>query len=604
MVKLCLVGEPAVVVEDERFGISPRASFELLALIVARYPASISRTDCTDLLFKHIEEVASPAAARQQFRIALSKLRRTLAETNLDEQFLLEGEDLRLTTPWEIDARQPVLATSLQELKLHFQPVAPHWDAQRWLSLREEYADRLARRLLELFDGQRARMRPKSASVREFRELGTLGSDLFPLEPGFARLMISLAEVEGNPDRAATLHAEFASRWTSQFPTAQVPVSLEPAAASRSSSPRKLAVGLVASLSSIMLVGAMYARGRSTPDQTPLSIEQLATERLEIDRRNYTLRKYRRPSADPPILLSAGDRTDGKGLLLLTSAAKEWVTDLDGKPVRSVEPWQYDFGQVRIRPLGGVNEGWALATNPNVKFAPTPDYSRVNMPTHVSGGLFFAYRVCTHSYGCHYDCIYLRDGRFVPFEVDGVKPQTVMFMFADKNHAYGMYSLGRKDGWRYHPFITDRTTLATRIGGEPFAFGRFSDGTWVCSPRVTRVVRGDYVLQETKEVVLVRPDGVRTTLRRNAKWANVVGDIVAVGIDEPTSNNFYTHVEFYDRFGNPIPRLNTIGSRVTHMLADPERRHLAFIPFENATDTRGGYLLSAEGIATPVTSDP
>lgn len=603
MVKLCLVGDPAVVSEGERMVITPRASFELLALIVLRYPASISRAECTELLFKHIEEVSSPAAARQQFRIALSKLRRALAEARLDEQFLLEGEDLRSTTPWEIDVRQPILATSLQELKLHFQPVAPHWDADRWLSLREEYADLLARRLQELFDIHRRRLGTHLDLAQEFRELASLGSDLFPLEPGFARVLIALAELEGNPDRAALLHAEFATRWTNQYPTASVPVSLEPPEALRRRSPRRTALGLVAALSGIMLVGAMYARGRPTPDQMPLSIEQLATERLEIAGRSYTLRKYRRPPADPPILLSAGDRIYGKELLVLSSAEKVWFTALDGKPVRRVEPWQYDFGQVRIRPLGGTNGGWALATNPSVKFAPTPDYPRANMPIHLSDGLFFAYRVCAHSFGCHFECVYLRDGKLVPFEVEGVKPQTVMFMFADKNHAYGMYSLGKKDGWRYHPFITDRTTLETKSGGESFAFGRFSDGTWVCCPRVTLVVRGDFVLRETNEVVLVRPDGTRSELHRNAKWAHVVGDIVAVGIDEPATNNNYSHVEFFDRLGNPIPRLNAVGSRATHMYADPERRHLAFIPFENITDARGGYVLSVEGSPLP-RSDP
>ena len=596
MVKLCLVGEPCIAVAGERLEISPRASLELLALIVLRYPAPISRTECTDLLFAHIEELSGPAAARQQFRIVLSKLRRALAGANLEDQVLLDGEDLRLTTSWEVDIHQPVHATSLQELRTCFQPVAAHWDHDRWLSLRTEYADRLAQRLLELFELQRKRLRPHSDLARQFHDLATLGGELFPLEPGFVRVLVSLAELEGNSDRAALLRAEFASRWTSQFPSQPVPASLERSATANPTGvrSRRAVFGSVVAMTTVMLLAALYARGRTPSTALDLQIEQLPTAKMEIDGRSYTLRKYRLPYADPPIHMEARSRTDGKALLVLYNRDRQLTTPFDGAPVRVPKPWTHDFGGVRFRMLGSESEGWTLESNPLIQLLPTPDYPRVTMPFPLGGNLFFTQRICGHSFGCHYECFYVRDGKLTPLLIDGVKPQTVNVHFADKTHVYGIYSLGKDDGWRYRQFITDRETLASRNGGEPFAVGRLSDGTWVCSPKVIQVVRGDYVLKDTKETVLVRPDGSHHVLHRNAKWTQVVGDIVVVGVDEPASNNFYTHTEFYDRCGHPIPQLNALSAKTVSLASDPERRHMAFIPFNRDLSVREAYVLSSE----------
>ncbi len=596
MVELCLVGEPCIAVEGERREISPRASLELLALIALRYPAPISRTECTDLLFAHIEELSGPAAARQQFRIVLSKLRRALSSANLESQVLLDGEDLRLTTPWKIDIHQPVQATSLQELRTCFQPVAPHWDHDRWLSLRTEYADRLAQRLLELFEIQRKRVRPHSDLAKQFHDLATLGGELFPLEPGFVRVLVTLAEIEGNSDRAALLRAEFASRWTSQFPSQPVPASLERSATAHPTGvrSRRAVFGGVVAMTTLMLFAALYARGRTSSTELTLQIEQLPTARLEIEGRRYTLRKYRLPFSEPPFHIEARSRTDGQGFLLLYNQERQLTTPLDGAPVRVPKPWTYDFGGVRFRKLTSMTDAWSLVENPQVRLVATPDYPRVSMPFPLGGNLFFTQRICGHTFGCHYECFYLRDGKLTPLLIDGVKPQTVMLNFADETHVYGMYSMGREEGWKYRPFITDRKTLETRNGGEPFAIGRLSDGTWVCSPKVVQVVRGDYVMQDTKETVLVRPDGSHHVLHRNAKWTSVVGDIVVVGVDEPASNDSYTHTEFYDRRGHPIPQLNTPSSKTAFLVPDPERRRMAFIPFNRDLSVREAYVISTE----------
>lgn len=80
----------------------------------------------------------------------------------------------------------------------------------------------------------------------------------------------------------------------------------------------------------------------------------------------------------------------------------------------------------------------------------------------------------------------------------------------------------------------------------------------------------------------------------------MVGDVIAIGVDEASSNDFYSRTEFYDRFGKPFDQLNAIGSKVTHILCDPTRHHMAFIRFKKESGPRTASVHSA----SLVTPDP
>jgi hypothetical protein len=509
---LKLLGRPRLYLNDAEFHIAPRATFELLALVLMSGSAGISRKSATMKLWSHLDG----KNASGQLRFNVMRLREQLEERNVLHLFTLDGPVLKANCVVTVDtiAAQDEVP-SAHRLPELVQPIADGWKPERWTDVTDTHAE-LLHRWLTILASQVELSCVKKAT------------DLYPSNLNLARHFVGRLRAEAREAEASEAIIRFEEAWVERFGTGDIPDaqthhnSISTPSVSERGNKKFRHAGL-AGILALVAVAVPFSFVQRNAPQGSVSISNSGSQ-MWLGRKvqRYTVTCTRTGILGAKILSS------GRVVLgMLDVGGKRY--DLAFAPGQTPVP-------VLVPPdLSDENQDQRLMTHDGekgshleVKQAGRRLLERRGVPSlpKVSGIRLFnnslLYHVrCNHPEGCHLQ-IWYEDAKGRVQVTTPAEPPRVAWAIAKNNFVgsrmYVNYSMGSSDKWRYRCGYLDfgggrlNTPLIHELAVDSTIEAASDEGSVVLNRTTTTVADGDYRTKDSNVRSLLRPDGTSKPL--------------------------------------------------------------------------------------------